>query len=809
MVESKVMRGMIWNLLFLGFMFSAPAQDVSIPDAGLNAAVRDALHKPTGPLTESDLLTLTALDASLRNISNLSGLEAARNLATLSLQSNHLANLLVPAALTNLTTINLGSNPLTNCFVPDGLKKLSRILIQYGQLTNLALPTDMKELLELDLSVNHFTSFTIPTNLTAVGFLGLSQNQLTNFIIHTNLIELDNLDLSLNQFTAFEFPAHLTNISFLNLSFNLLTNCSLPNGLSRMASLNLKGNQFTAFTLPAGLTGGVDLDLSDNHLWTLAVPADMTNLLSLNLFFNQLTNLNLPPGLRSLSILNLNDNLLSALNLPPNLGSLSSLQLRSNQLTHFTLPEDLRALTYLDLGENKLVDVLLPVGLGQLSLLRISGNPLTSLRLPVGLTNLTGIFLRFNQLINLTLPPDLNRLQTLDALGNQLTSLTLPPGLTNLTALFLSGNQLKTLTIPPDMTQLISLVLDGNPFQILTLPEPLAIGSLAAVVANLRGESIPVFPYHQQISLVLPRPSSESGFEFTLLGPPGTYSTFGSENLSNWNLLGAATNQMGSAVFIDSASTLPKKFYRASLQSAPTNMIFVPATTFTMGSPSTEQDRSSDEGPQTIVTLTHSFWIGKYEVTQGEYLSIMGTNPSYFPGDLSRPISSVSWPAATNYCWKLTQRELAAGRIPPGAQFRLPTEAEWECAARAGTSSRFSYGDDPTYSGLTNHAWFYINGALTVHPVGLKRPNPAGLYDMEGNVWEWCQDWYGPLPGGNQIDPKGPPSNAIGFKVMRGGAYDYDVTDCRSARRLFFGNSEFLTDSDLGFRVVLETGPSQ
>jgi len=125
----------------------------------------------------------------------------------------------------------------------------------------------------------------------------------------------------------------------------------------------------------------------------------------------------------------------------------------------------------------------------------------------------------------------------------------------------------------------------------------------------------------------------------------------------------------------------PQKFYRLLLQSPPTNMVFIPPNTFTMGSPTTEQDRSVNEGPQTTVTLSRGFWIGKYEVTQGEYLAVMNANPSAFPGDLSRPVSSVSWLDATNYCPTLTQRELAAGRIPAGNQYRLPTEAEWECAA--------------------------------------------------------------------------------------------------------------------------------
>ena len=247
-------------------------------------------------------------------------------------------------------------------------------------------------------------------------------------------------------------------------------------------------------------------------------------------------------------------------------------------------------------------------------------------------------------------------------------------------------------------------------------------------------------------------------------------------------------------------------FYRALVQSSPTNMVFIPPGNFTMGSPTNESGRDTNESPQTAVSISRGFWIGKYEVTEGEYLSVMNTNPSAFPGDLTRSVSSVSWLDATNYCATLTSQELAVGRIPPGSQYRLPTEAEWEYAARAGTSTRFSYGDDPDAASLTNYAWFSAN-ASTVHPVGKKLPNPWGLYDTEGNVWEWCQDWFGSLPGGLQVDPKGSASNPNGLKVMRGGAYDFFETDCRSARRNSFGVSPFLTDTDLGLRVVLVVDP--
>jgi formylglycine-generating enzyme required for sulfatase activity len=305
------------------------------------------------------------------------------------------------------------------------------------------------------------------------------------------------------------------------------------------------------------------------------------------------------------------------------------------------------------------------------------------------------------------------------------------------------------------------------------------------------------------------QPRTEAGaFQAGVTGPPGVYAIFSSTDLAAWNALGAVTNSLGSINFTDETAPLSQqKFYRALRFDSPANMVFIAPNTFTMGSPTNEVDRSINEGPQTIVTLSRGFWIGKYEVTQAEYLSVMKTNPSPFPGDPSRPVSSVSWPDATNYCAKLTQRELAAGRIPAGTQYRLPTEAEWECAARAGTSTRFSYGDDPGYTALANHAWYILNSGFTPHPVGQKLPNPWGLYDMEGNVVEWCLDWAGFLPGGVQTDPTGPASSTSGRKVTRGGAFDNFEQSSRSASRSLFNAGPSDSDTDLGFRVVLAAGP--
>ncbi len=296
----------------------------------------------------------------------------------------------------------------------------------------------------------------------------------------------------------------------------------------------------------------------------------------------------------------------------------------------------------------------------------------------------------------------------------------------------------------------------------------------------------------------------------SLTGSPGSvYAVQSTANLAqtnSWSTVAFVQLTETNILFVDTrAPATANRFYRGLLYH-PTNVVFIPPNTFTMGSPTNDLDHNVNEDPQTMVVLTRGFWIGKYEVTQGEYLSVMNTNPSMFPGELSRAVSSVTWFDATNYCAKLTERELAAGRILSGTRFRLPTEAEWECAARAGTSTRFSYGDDPGYSNTTNYAWELSNAELTVHPVGQKLPNPWGLYDMHGNVWEWCQDWYDILPGGIQTDPTGPAGPVqFGSKVMRGGAYDYPDSSCRSASRL--PATPFHTDTDLGFRVVLATEP--
>ena len=229
--------------------------------------------------------------------------------------------------------------------------------------------------------------------------------------------------------------------------------------------------------------------------------------------------------------------------------------------------------------------------------------------------------------------------------------------------------------------------------------------------------------------------------------------------------------------------------------------VYIKPGTFTMGSPSSEPSHGSDER-QHRVTLTKGFYMQTTEVTQGQWRAIMGNNPSHFKncGD-DCPVEEVSWNDAQGFIRKLNQEE-------GSDKYRLPTEAEWEYAARAGSTTAFANGGISELkcgydSNLDAMGWYCGNSNERTHPVAQKQPNAWGLYDMHGNVREWCQDWYGKTyPSGSVVDPTGPSSGSD--RVGRGGSWNYVAGSCRSADR--YGSEPGFRSYSLGFRLVLSPG---
>ena len=218
-------------------------------------------------------------------------------------------------------------------------------------------------------------------------------------------------------------------------------------------------------------------------------------------------------------------------------------------------------------------------------------------------------------------------------------------------------------------------------------------------------------------------------------------------------------------------------------------MVYVEGGTFTMGATSEQgSDAYDDEIPTHSVTLS-PYYIGKYEVTQTQWKSVMGNNPSHWNGD-NLPVESVSWNDVQEFISKLN--------AATGKKYRLPTEAEWEYAARGGRKSQgYKYSGSNDISSV---AWCDEgNSGDKTHPVGQKQPNELGLYDMSGNVWEWCADWYGSYSSSSQTNPTGPSSGSS--RVLRGGSWYSDARNCRVSYRHCSNPGSW--SSSIGFRLVL------
>ena len=222
-------------------------------------------------------------------------------------------------------------------------------------------------------------------------------------------------------------------------------------------------------------------------------------------------------------------------------------------------------------------------------------------------------------------------------------------------------------------------------------------------------------------------------------------------------------------------------------------LAWIPPGEFLMGSPNDFPFLRDypNELPQHRVEISKGFFMGTTPVTQGQYKAVIDSNPSRFKGN-DLPVDSVSWDDAVEFCSKLSEKE--------GKTYRLPTEAQWEYGCRAGTTERFYFADDS--ADLSYYAWYYRNSNNTTHPVSQKKPNAFGLYDMHGNVSEWCADWYDEhfYSKSPESDPRGPKSGK--YRVLRGGSWCIFPRFCRSAFR--GGNTPSHRAIVYGFRVVLD-----
>jgi len=207
-----------------------------------------------------------------------------------------------------------------------------------------------------------------------------------------------------------------------------------------------------------------------------------------------------------------------------------------------------------------------------------------------------------------------------------------------------------------------------------------------------------------------------------------------------------------------------------------------------MGCTSEQNDCFDNEKPVHTVTVS-SFYIGKYEVTQKQWKAVMGNNPSHFKGD-NLPVESVNWYDIQEFLKRLN--------AATGQHYRLPTEAEWEYAARGGVKSKgYKYAGS---NNIDEVAWYRKNSGHKTHPTGTKQPNELGLYDMSGNVLEWCSDWYG--ENYYSISPQSNPQGTLDgtYRIMRGGSWGFDAFYCRVAYRHEYNPG--ITDDNVGFRIV-------
>ncbi len=360
----------------------------------------------------------------------------------------------------------------------------------------------------------------------------------------------------------------------------------------------------------------------------------------------------------------------------------------------------------------------------------------------------------------------------MNAVCGDLMSLTIPiPGLGTLLALFTEN--------PPKPSW--SVFYDENTYDTIQIPftPPTKWGSR---YVPLVGEQ----PHPNAVELWIP-------YKFTSEGTHQIYFFMWAQGMAP----SSPVNTSDFYITVEATTVIPPSVSETT-NTIGMEFVLIPAGEFDMGSPSDEEGRWSGEGPVHHVTIEDPFYMGKSEVTQAQWRAVMGDNPSFFSDDDDLPVETVSWDDVQSFITKLNDKEGTD-------KYRLPSEAEWEYACRAGTTTRYSFGDSE--SELGDYAWYSSNSGSQTHPVGQKKANPWGLYDMHGNVYEWVQDcWHSDYNGAPTDGSAWVVACELGYygasRLFRGGSWRRYAGSCRSACRRHVDPRD--RDFILGFRLLQE-----
>jgi formylglycine-generating enzyme required for sulfatase activity len=571
----------------------------------------------------------------------------------------------------------------------------------------------------------------------------------------TDLLDLTSLKAEAKGITDLAGLEYATNVQHLELLQNQIRQASTLSGLVNLDYLDLRGNPIGDISALSTLVNLQYLTLYNCQISKISALTGLVNLTYLGLSDNSIGDISALSGLRKLRLLALDRSQVSNISALSELANLDVVYLQGNRITDLSPLSGKTKLLELYAGGNLISDLSALSGLTNLRRLELPANRIGNISPLAGLVNLQGLGLASNRIVDVSPLVRLVNLRTLMLNGNRISNISALAGLVSLTGeLSLEGNQISDISALAGRTHLTHLWLNSNKISNIS---PLA-GMTDLTILALVGNPLDRDAYDIHIPVIRHNnPGLTLHCDLANEGRTPTEKTF----------------DLGSGVRME--------------------FVLIPAGVFYMGSPVTEKDRIENEGPIHQVTISRPFYLGKCEVTQDQYSVVMGTNPSHFQGGTC-PVEMVSWDDAMAFCEKM------------GAQcacsFRLPTEAEWEYACRAGTQTRLSHGDDPEYSQVGDYAWYADNSGATTHPVGQKKPNPYGVYDMQGNVCEWCSDrlksvYHQPGPA---VDPRGTPNGPS--RVLRGGCWGGEGSNCRSAFRCV--NAPGYRNDTVGFRVAFE-----